>query len=189
MSPQKIVVTGGPSTGKTSLIEAMQDSGYVCYPEVVRQMTLDAKNKGSLSNYGTNPIALVANPLDFNKKILDARLEQYRESEGSGDAFIFFDRGLPDVLAYMEYYKQEVPKEFRSIIKKHAYDRVFFLPIWQEIFVQDGERFESYEEAMQLTDCLYKTYSELNYDIIEIPKSSVVERVGFIKKIVLNDHR
>jgi len=187
LSPKKIVITGGPSTGKTSLIEAMQNSGYFCYPEVIRQMTLDAKKNGSLSNYETNPIASVVNPLDFNNKILAARLDQYRESQERQEPFVFFDRGMPDILAYMNYYGQVPPQEFTSVIKNHRYNLIFHLPMWRNIFVHDDERFESYADALKINECLLDTYNDLNYEVIEIPKSSVVERVKFLQKIVDND--
>ncbi|WP_273566636.1 ATP-binding protein [Maribacter halichondriae] len=180
MSAKKIVITGGPSTGKTSLIKGLQNAGHFCYPEVIRQMTLEAKDKGALINLNTNPIAAVSNPLDFNRKILDARLAHYKDSLQLKDSINFFDRGMPDVLAYMTYYKQSHPKEFISIVKKSAYDMVFVLPMWRDIFVQDDERFESYEDALKIHDCLVQTYNELNYDVIEVPKYSIQERLEFI---------
>ncbi len=177
---KRIVITGGPSTGKTSLIEEMQNAGYFCYPEVIRQMTHKAKNKGELTNYGTNPIASVANPLDFNTKILSARLNHFEEALNQSEAMVFFDRGMPDVLAYMDHYDQPTPDDFSSIVKKNRYDQVFLLPMWQDIFVKDGERFESYEDALKISECLLNTYRDFDYDVIEVPKSSVAERIEFI---------
>ena len=180
MNVKKVVITGGPSTGKTSLVRALQNAGYFCYPEVIRQMTIEAKNKGALSNYNENPIASVSNPLDFNKKILTARLSHYQDSLKQDKPVVFFDRGMPDVLAYMDYYDQPHPEEFMSIVKHHSYDLVFMLPMWQDIFVQDGERFENYEDAVKINECLYETYGQLGKDIMTVPKSSVTERVEFV---------
>ena len=180
LNAKKIVITGGPSTGKTSLIDEMQNAGYFCYPEVIRQMTLDAKKKGALTNYETNPIASVINPLDFNTKILKARLKDYQESLKQNEALVFFDRGMPDVLAYMEFYAQPLPKVFTTIVKEHRYDQIFLLPMWQDIFVQDGERFESYEDALRINQCLLHTYQQLDYNVVELPKASVADRIQFI---------
>ena len=180
MNAKKIVITGGPSTGKTSLIDAMQNAGYFCYPEVIRQMTLDEKNRGALTNYKTNPIASVLDPLDFNTKILEARLKHYQESLNQNEALVFFDRGMPDVLAYMEFYDQLIPKEFTTIVKHNTYDQIFLLPMWHSIFVQDGERFDSFEDALKINKCLLHTYRQLGYNVVELPKASVAERIQFI---------
>lgn len=174
------MITGGPSTGKTSVIENLQNAGYLCYPEVIRQMTLEAKNDGVLSNFQTNPIASVSNPLDFNTKILTARLDHFNESVNQNEPIIFFDRGMPDVLAYMDYYGQNVPKEFTTVVKKNRYHKVFLLPMWQDIFVPDDERFENYDEALKINECLHSTYRKLGYDVTVVPKSSVEERTAFI---------
>jgi hypothetical protein len=43
---QKIVLIGGPSTGKTSVINTLTDLGYYCMPEISREVTLKAKENG-----------------------------------------------------------------------------------------------------------------------------------------------
>lgn len=182
MNPKKIVITGGPSTGKTMLIEALVKAGYYCYPEVIRTMTLKAKEEGELSNFSTNPIAAVSNPMEFNKKILEARLKHYVASLKRKDPVVFFDRGMPDILAYMNYYNQRHEPEFTKTIKKNTYDTIFLLPIWKEIYVRDNERFETFDEALKIHDYLKKTYQDLGYRIVEVPKTSIAKRTRFILK-------
>ena len=41
-----IVITGGPGTGKTTIIDAFIEQGYACFPEISRQITLEAKKEG-----------------------------------------------------------------------------------------------------------------------------------------------
>ena len=67
---QKIVITGGPGTGKTSIIKELEKRNYFCYHEVIRELTLEAKKEGSLTDLSTNPIAKVDDSLGFNLKIL-----------------------------------------------------------------------------------------------------------------------
>ena len=43
--PKKIVITGGPGSGKTSLIDFLEENGYQCQNEISRQVTLEAKLK------------------------------------------------------------------------------------------------------------------------------------------------
>ncbi len=182
MKQQKIVITGGPSTGKTSLIHGLEKAGYTCFPEVIRLMTLEAKEMGALSSLTTNPIASVSDPLDFNRKILSARETHYREADTCNDPVVFFDRGIPDVLAYMDYFGQTYGTEFTTSAQTNRYDTVFILPIWKDIYVVDDERFESFEEALAIHAHLWQAYTNLGYKVIEVPKASVAERVAFLLK-------
>lgn len=180
MNPKKIVITGGPSTGKTSLIAALEKSGYFCFHEVIRLMTLEAKEKGKLSNLKTNPIATVSDPKAFNQKIITARLAQYTEAESIEAPIVFFDRGIPDVLAYMDFFKQPYDTAFHNIARDNRYDAIFLLPIWEEIFVSDSERFESFEASKQIHNQLKNTYTSLGYKLTEIPADTIENRVQFI---------
>ncbi len=182
MKQQKIVITGGPSTGKTSLIDSLAAAGHTCFPEVIRLMTLEAKEKGTLSSLTTNPIASVSDPLDFNRKILSAREVHYKKAGLTEDVVVFFDRGIPDVLAYMDYFGQTYGTEFTSSAHTHQYDTVFILPIWKEIYVIDEQRFESFDEALAIHEHLWESYTGLGYDVIEVPKANVADRVDFIVK-------
>jgi predicted ATPase len=180
LNPKKIVITGGPSTGKTSLIERLGKEGYHCFPEVIRSMTLDAKNEAGLSNFTTNPIAVVPDPLEFNRKIMDARIAHFKESTLMARPIVFFDRGIPDVLAYMDYFEQDYGPEFTDLLDSHRYDSIFLLPMWPEIYISDSERFESYEEALEIHRYLHQTYTRFGYPVVEVPKDTIDRRVTFI---------
>ena len=43
---KKIVITGGPGTGKSSLINELINQNYFCMPEISRRVTLDARKNG-----------------------------------------------------------------------------------------------------------------------------------------------
>jgi len=40
LKPKKIVLIGGPATGKTTLIDALKTKGYHCFEEISRQVTV-----------------------------------------------------------------------------------------------------------------------------------------------------
>lgn len=184
MNPKKIVITGGPATGKTSIIKGLQNKGYRCFHEIIRHLTNEAKENGNLGSLDTNPIDSVLNPLEFNRKLLDGRKEQYLKSEKVDCSLVFFDRGIPDVLAYMDYYNQTLQSEFIETAALHKYEVIFLLPMWKEIFITDEERFESYEDALKIQDCLKRNYMNFGYSIIEVPRDSIENRIEFILKNV-----
>jgi predicted ATPase len=56
------------------------------------------------------------------------------------------------------------------------------LPPWEEIYVSDAERYESYEQAVLIHDHLMETYKKYGYTIIEVPRDSIENRIDFIMK-------
>jgi len=184
LSSKKIVITGGPGTGKTSIINGLEAAGYKCFHEVIRDITIDAKKTGDLQSFTTNPIALVSDSEMFNQKLLDGRTQHYKASLAVKDEVVFFDRGIPDVLAYMNYFKQEYSDGYINAATKNKYDVIFLLPMWQLIYTNDDERFESYDEGVEIEDQLKKIYKRCGYDVITVPKDTIENRINFILEAV-----
>jgi predicted ATPase len=57
--------------------------------------------------------------------------------------------------------------------------RAFITPPWREIFRQDHERRQDFE-AVRTYDALAATYSALDYDLVEIPRVPVEQRMRFV---------
>nr|WP_089660782.1 ATP-binding protein [Christiangramia echinicola] len=168
-----MVITGGPGTGKSSIINRLEEKGEKCLHEISRQVTLEAKKQGIDQLF-------LEQPLLFSEKLLEGRLDQYLEAMEFNSDHIFLDRGLPDVVAYMDYFDTKYPEIFNKICQNNRYDLIFILPPWKEIYTSDNERYESYEEALKISSYLYSTYKRYGYNPIEVPKLSVEERTSFI---------
>jgi len=143
---RKIVITGAPGTGKTSVIKKLEAANYYC-----------------------------------------GRIKQYIDSLKKNNDIIFFDRGIPDVLAYMDFFKQEYTPQFTRACTTNTYNHIFLLPPWEEIYVSDNERFESFEEAKQIHYHLENTYHTYGYTIELVPFGTVQERVDFILNSIKNE--
>jgi len=87
---------------------------------------------------------------------------------------------MPDVLAYMTYFNQPIPKDFTDICEKYYYDYMFLLPPWKAIYKDDEERFETFEQAIDIYHHLRDTYKEFGYKVIEVPFGSVKSRANYI---------
>ena len=173
MKSRKIVITGGPGTGKSSIIHKLEEMGEQCLHEISRQVTLEAQKEGIAQLF-------LEKPLLFSEKLLQGRLDQFHEASKIESHHIFIDRGLPDVVAYMDYFKTDFPETFHKTCEDHTYEKVFILPPWKEIYKSDNERYESFEEAQEISAYLYSTYRRYGYDPIEVPRSSVEDRTNFI---------
>ncbi|MCH4822960.1 ATP-binding protein [Gramella lutea] len=177
MKSKKIVITGGPGTGKSSIIHKLEDKGEKCLHEISRQVTLEAQKEGIDQLF-------LENPLLFSEKLLEGRLNQYHEANALNSDHIFMDRGLPDVVAYMDYFNTNYPDIFDHTCTNHRYELIFILPPWKEIYKSDNERYESFEEALKISSYLYSTYRRYGYDPIEVPKLTVEERTDFILDMI-----
>jgi predicted ATPase len=170
---QKIVLIGGPGTGKTTIINELMKRDFYCMPEVSRKIVLKAKKEGIEQLFLTAPVL-------FSKMLLEGREEQYNKAQNLKEEIVFFDRGIPDVHAYMNYFNTIYPTYFIQKSKTYKYTKVFHFSPWKEIHTTDNERYESFEEAVKIDAFLITAYSELEYELINVPFGSVAERTNFI---------
>lgn len=173
MNLKRIVITGGPSTGKTSVIEKIERKGFFCFSEISREITLEAREQGI-------PQLFVSDPLLFSERIIEGRIRQFQAADQLDSSPVFFDRGIPDVVAYMDCFGQPYGDTFEESCKNYRYDHIFLLPPWKEIHEADNERYENFEEAERIHTFLEKAYTYYGYKIIPVPKETVKGRVTFI---------
>jgi len=96
---------------------------------------------------------------------------------------VFFDRGIPDIRAYLNCSNISVPDELSAKEKVCPYfHTVFWCAPWPEIYENDPERPQSYEEAYLLGVEIKKVYEGQGYKILEVPNCSPKERAHFIEK-------
>lgn len=180
MSTKRIVITGGPGTGKTSIINELKKNNFYCFEEIIRTLTIDAKKESDASTHISNPIAFVNDPMVFNTNLLNGRVKQFKQANNINEHICFFDRGVPDVLAYMAFFNQEYGETFINACTDNTYNHVFLLPPWEAIYKSDNERFETFDESKKIHLHLEKIYKNFDYTIIEVPFETIKERTNFI---------
>ena len=171
---KRYVLTGSPGSGKTTLLQALKSEYISCFEEVFRVLFLQAKDRGVDSPFQDEPLAL-------SEEIIKGRVADFNAAAVS--KIHLYDRGIHDAIAYLDGIQVEVPKRFIEIGQSHIYDKVFILPPWQEIFANDHERIENFDETEAIHNELIKTYTAYGMPPIVVPKLSVEKRVSF-----LNDH-
>ncbi|SRX76279.1 AAA family ATPase [Aequorivita antarctica] len=173
MKTKRIVITGGPGSGKTALITYLEKEGHAVIHEISRDVILEAQKEGIEQLFLENPIL-------FSEKLLEGRLKQFHEGKNNASQILFYDRGMPDVTAYMDFVDTHYPEKFSDTCLKYKYDEIFVLPPWEDIYEQDNERYESFEQAEKIFHFLKNGYQNYGYKIHEVPVGTIKERVQFI---------
>ena len=96
----RVVITGGPGTGKTSIIECMKEMNLNVFDESSREVTKKHKNNSSGQYF-------LSNPIDFSNILMNKRKKQFENGSNSTNDYFFYDRGIPDILAYLNFKKIE----------------------------------------------------------------------------------
>ena len=152
------VITGGPSSGKTTLINQLADCGYPTVPETARIYIDQELAKGRTVD------EILGNRVDIQYRLVDLQLEVERGL--NPDDFLILDRALPDCFGYCRCSGVD-PNEFLSECFHHRYASVFVLA--QVPFAKNGVRDTDVGLANYLSEWTCRDYLALGYDIIRVP--------------------
>jgi len=164
------VITGAPSSGKTTTLNALKKKGYKVFYEWAR-IYIDREMKK-----GKTLKQIRKNELSFQRKILKLKIDF--EKKLSKKDLVFIERGIPDSTAYMEMCGVAEDKSLKKAVENCYYKKVFLLDLIK--YELDYARTESQEEAMLIDDLLEKSYTDFGMKVIRVPKMSVSKRVKFI---------
>ncbi|AMJ65288.1 AAA family ATPase [Hymenobacter sp. PAMC 26628] len=168
------IISGGPGAGKTTLLGALRAAGFAGADEVSRQLIQEQVALGS-SRVPWRDLA------GFAELALARMVADYEAAVQRGGV-TFFDRGLPDIVAYLEVAGLPVPAACYAAVDAHPYQPLVFLaPPWAEIYVNDAERWQTFAEATALHGVLRRIYQRLGFAVLELPKTPVAARVAFVR--------
>ncbi|MBI34007.1 MAG: hypothetical protein CMP67_01415 [Flavobacteriales bacterium] len=170
----RVVITGGPSTGKTSLIEEFKKLGYVTFSEVARKIIQQQLDMGTKKL-----------PWDdvsgFSKLVLNEQLNDFNSADSN---LTLYDRGIPDIIGYLNHANKKIFKKLIDSNRINRYNKVFILPPWKEIYKNDNERRESFKEANFIHDEIEQAYLKSGYNPIKVPFGSIQNRINFILNLL-----
>lgn len=165
----KIVITSGPSSGKSSLIREISARGYRTIPEAAR-LYLNQKISEGLN------VEEIRGTEEFQNNLINLN-KQMEEKIIRSSETIFMDRSLADNIGYMRFKDMEVPQSLFEECKDR-YDYVFILE--QLPFEDDHVRNEAPEEAKEIHNEIRQAYLDLGYSPILIPVIPIDERADVI---------
>ncbi|SEK68814.1 AAA family ATPase [Nonomuraea pusilla] len=168
-----ILITGGPGSGKTTLIDHLEEAGFSRSYEAGRGVIQDQTAIGGRALPWNDPDL-------FAELMLCWELRSYR-SAAARAAPVFFDRGIPDIVGYLRLEGRPVPAHLQTAARTFRYHpRVFIAPPWPEIYRQDSERKQSLAEAERTYESMVATYAEYGYELVRLPRVTVEERARYV---------
>lgn len=172
-SKQRVVVTGAPGTGKSTVLDILKEKGFRVLPEMARQLIAEEQAKES---------SVCVPWLDHPRFGLELFRRQKAQYESAEADLTFYDRGIPDNLAYLR--RDGVPNLQLEITAKDFpyHPEVFLMPPWEEIYANDQVRWEDLDLMLDIDRALRSMYKGLGYQIVEVPKVDPNHRVDFILK-------
>ena len=168
----RVIFTGGPGSGKTSVIELLCQMGYQSAPEVGRKVIqAQEKSQGRALPW--------LDKAAFRDEMV---LEEINNYENFADTEItFYDRSIIDSYGYSKLEQIPISDLLLEKCGELTYWRkVFIFPPWEEIYENDVERKQDFAEAIVTYHEMVSAYIKFGYDLIEVPKISVKERAQFI---------
>ena len=168
---KKIVLTGGPGIGKTTLIELLASKGYLIVPEASRLVVEDEEARGGDARPWNNPSK-------FQKLVAEKQIDLELQAEKTESDLCFLDRGLIDGYGYCKIAGIPAPE----LVQRHGkgrYSHIFFLePL--PVYDNDAVRYESKEQGKKIHNAISEAYREYGYEPIFVPVLPPEERMKFV---------
>jgi predicted ATPase len=163
------VITGAPSSGKTTLIDQLADEGFQTVPETAHLYLERERALGRKIN------EILKNRAHLQRILIDMQLGI--EHELHANDVTFLDRAVPDCLAFHRLFGLN-PNEFLAECFHYRYASVFILDPLP--FQGNGVRDDDAAKVGYVDEWLARDYSALGYRVVRVPVLSPQERLAFV---------
>ena len=172
-NPNLFIVSGGPGTGKTTLIAELAKLGFSHAPEVARQIIQEqVETGGNAVPWGDREA--------YTGLMLQRSIESFRKHTPAVQP-LFCDRGIPDTLCYARLIGLADTAQVESACREYRYAPVVFMaPPWEAIYRTDRERKQDFAEAVRTYEFMLDVYREYGYQAVELPQTSPAARAQFV---------
>lgn len=164
------VITGGPCSGKTTIVNLLTERGFKTTIEHARHyidtQLADGKTVKEIRKHQA----------DFQLKILNLQIEQ--EASLSPEDVVFLDRAIPDARAYYRFLNLPEDDELTKMMAIVSYKKIFildYLPL-----VEDYARREDAAAQKKIHRLITDVYESLPFPVVHVPVLLPEERVEFI---------
>jgi predicted ATPase len=164
------VITGGPSSGKTTTVDLLRARGYRTTIEDAR-LYIDLQRLG-----GRTVDEIRGRQVEFQRSVLAMQLAQ--EASLDPGELVFLDRAVPDSLAYYRFLGIEPDAALLDAIARTRYRKVFVMDLLP--LAPDYARTEDAPAQQRIHELLLEVYESLATPVERVPVLPPEERVDRI---------
>ena len=93
-----------------------------------------------------------------------------------------YDRGFPDIVGFIELESLSVSTEIEEACRHLRYSGpIFRAAPWREIYSQDEERIQSWDQAVESDLAVCTAWNKYGYELVDLPLAPVTDRVQFVR--------
>ena len=182
---KKYIITGGPHSGKSSVLNLLEEKGFAVLHETARLIIREDQEKKQ-----SDPSYHFLYPWEdqkiFCRRCHERQLE--REKELTGDTVIL-DRSIIDNLAYAAVAGIELDKKIYSDISAADYERKAFYFDQLKDYATDRQRKDSEKQVKAVHKELYDIYIQFGFELVKVPVFSDDMKKNILKRAeLIMDH-
>ncbi len=165
-----VVITGPPSSGKTTLLDLLAADGESTSGDSTRDLIAEVVASGR----DAEEFRFAD---DFQPRVLEAMLTAERRLNPVDR--VFLEYGLPCNIAFHRTESLPLTPGLGEAARAHRYAAVFILdPVGWE---NDAERVEDEQYQRAVHQHMFDVYRERGYEPIAVPKLAPTERLAFVR--------
>lgn len=165
-----VVITGPPSSGKSTLLNVFSEAGERTSPDSTRRLIAEVAATG-------RDVEEFRFADDFQPRVLEAM--GAAEAALDPNSLVFLEYALPCNIAFHRTEHRSLTPGLAEAAERYRYHHVFILdPVeWQF----DAERVEGEEYQATVHRHMYDVYRELGYEPRSLPAVSPAERHDIVQ--------
>lgn len=140
---KKIVFSGGPNVGKTSILQDLKKRGCQVRNEVFTKLFSEMQKENRLDNLFKNKEALI-------NRLIALQIEEENFHNINDQKYVFFDRGIIDICCFAKEIEYNLTQQELLITENIHYDLCFIPePLDKQFYEQNSVRRQTFEESLE----------------------------------------
>lgn len=178
MGKRVYIFTGGPYSGKTTMLNLFKEMDYTTVPEAAMVVIKELQKKWGVEK---QRIFIENNIEEFQQMIVDKQKENEKKvlkQKNHKDDIIILDRSIIDSLGYLHFNKKEWQNYHYEMANNTQYKKVFLFDTLKSFNhrKETGRANENFEVSNNIKNSLHFTYRYFGYEPHVLEEKSIYKR-------------
>lgn len=169
--PRRYVITGGPSSGKDDLIEAIRAAGIPCM-EAEPGREIYRTHRERLGRHLRRE-----DRREYSLEVLEAFIAEYSTHK---HGIRFYNRGIPDGYGWERFFGLGPAPQLEEASRLYRYDAIFVLDPLDTFEDPDDIVWAKDREIRRVHELIVQGYYDAGYDPVFVAPDSASARLDFI---------